>query len=166
MKFQPALVLACACLSFGALAAQPSAESIEALLQVTRAESMVDGMNANVEQLMRSAVAEAAQREKLSPSQQRVLDQFPAKFAQVVREESNWAAMKPELIEIYRSVYTQEEVDGQLAFYRSAVGQATISKMPQVLQMSLEMGERQMRRLMPKLQAALKDATAEAKAAP
>jgi hypothetical protein len=165
MRFQRTLVLASAWLSFSVLAAQPSVESIEALLQITRAESMVDGMNGNIEQLMRSAMAETVQREKLSPSQQRVLEQFPAKFAQVVREESNWAAMKPELVEIYRSVYTQEEVDGQLAFYRSPAGQATISKMPQVLQMSMDMGERQMRRLMPKLQAALKEATADAKAA-
>jgi hypothetical protein len=159
------LVLLAACWSLSAVAAPPSDASIEELLTLTRSESMVDGLNANIEQMMRAAMAETAQRERLSPTQQRMLEQFPARLAAILREESNWSAIKPDLVAIYREVYTQDELDAQLAFYRSPGGQAMIDKMPQVLQQSMAMGERQMRRLMPRLQAALKEAAAEAKAA-
>lgn len=167
MKLAPMLLLTLATTawSLSAIAAPASDESIEALLQLTRSESMVDNINASMEQMMRAAMAETTRRENLSPAQQQVLDQFPARFAAVIREESNWASMKPELFAIYREVYTQEEIDAQLAFYRSPGGQAMIDKMPLVLQKSMAMGERQMRRLMPKLQASLKEAAAEAKAA-
>lgn len=164
MKLHRILILATAAWSFAAGAAQPSLESVEELLTLSRAESMVDSMNAGMEGVMRSALAETIEREKLSAKQQRVLEQFPARFAQVVRDEMTWASMKPELIDIYRSVYTQQEIDGQLDFYRSPAGQAMLEKMPQVMQKSMEMSERQMRRLMPKLQAALEEATAQAKA--
>lgn len=164
MKIARMLVLAAACWSANAMAAAPTDESILELLRLTRAESMMDSVNASMEQMMRSAMGNAVKGEKLSPSQQKVLDQLPARFAALLREESNWATMQPDMVAIYRDSFSQDEIDAQVAFYRSPGGQAVIAKMPVVMQKSMEMSERQMQRLMPKMQTLIKELTAEAKA--
>lgn len=165
MKNKTILTLAAACLCVGAVAAPATDAQIEELLTLTRTESMLDSTYASAEQLMRQSMAEAVRAEKLTPAQQRALDAFPAKFASVMREELSWAVMKPQMMAIYRDVFTQEELQGQLAFYRSPAGQAVIEKMPQVMQRSMEMTQQQMRTLFPRMQAAMRAALAEAKAA-
>lgn len=167
MKKSAILALAAAaCLCCGAVAAPATDAQIEELLTLTRTEAMLDSTYASVEQLMRQSMAEAARAEELTPAQQRALNAFPAKFASVMRDELSWAVMKPQVMAIYRDVFTQEELQGQLAFYRSPAGQAVIEKMPQVMQRSMEMTQQQMRPLVQRMQAAMKEALAEAKAAP
>ena len=73
--------------------------------------------------------------------------------------------MEPEIVAVYRESFTQEEIDAQLSFYRSPGGQAVIAKMPMVMQKSMEMSQRQMHRLMPKMQALMKETLSDAKAA-
>jgi uncharacterized protein len=43
----------------------------------------------------------------------------------------------PELARIYADVYTEEELDGILAFYNSPVGKSFLQKMPEVMERSV-----------------------------
>ena len=54
--------------------------------------------------------------------------------------------VKPEdlvnmVIPVYDRNFTDEEIDGMLAFYSSAVGQKVLSKLPVVLQESMQVGQ-------------------------
>jgi hypothetical protein len=146
-----------------ASAAPPSQESVEALLAVTKTQTMMDSVYGNVEQMMRQGVQQAAHGETLSAEQQRVLDAVPARFVAVLREEFNWEKMKPMYVQIYRDSFDQEEIDGLVAFYRSPAGQALVNKMPGVMQKSMAMAQSQMQALLPKMKAAIDNAIAEAK---
>ncbi|TJZ73208.1 DUF2059 domain-containing protein [Chitiniphilus eburneus] len=42
--------------------------------------------------------------------------------------------LKPDYIKLYRDTFTQEEIDGLIAFYKTPAGQALVDKMPLVLQ--------------------------------
>ena len=129
-------LLACAALfvSVIAYATPPSPESVESLMAVTKAESMVDSMYSAMEQMMVQGMQQAVQGQSLSAEQQRLLDALPAKFIAVMRDEMNWQKMKPLYIQLYQDTFEQEEVDGMLAFYASPAGQAVVNKMPLVLQ--------------------------------
>jgi hypothetical protein len=144
-------------------AAPASQESIEALLVATKAESLVDGMYGNIEQAMRRSLAAATQGRPVSEEQQRILDAMPAKFSKVMREEMSWPKMRPLYIQIYQESFSQEEIDGLLAFYSSPAGQAFVAKMPVVMQRSMEVMQSQMVPLMEKMKAAMQEAVAEAK---
>jgi hypothetical protein len=144
-------------------AAPASQESIEALLVATKAESLVDGMYGNIEQAMRRSLAAATQGRPVSEEQQRILDAMPAKFSKVMREEMSWPKMRPLYIQIYQESFSQEEIDGLLAFYGSPAGQAFVAKMPVVMQRSMEVMQSQMVPLMEKMKAAMQEAVAEAK---
>lgn len=153
--------IAAALLSGAALAAPASDASIESLLVLTRAEAMMESVSVEMEQLMRQSMQQATGNQPLSDEQRRMLDVAPREFAKVVREEMSWAKFKPLLLDIYRGVFDQTEIDGLIAFYRSPVGQSFISKMPQVMQRSMALTQAQMGPLMEKMKAAMDRTMAE-----
>ena len=146
-------------------AAPPSTESVEQVLQLSRIEAMLDTMYAGMEQIMRASMQEAMKkRPALTPEQQRFLDQMPARFTAVIREEVGWKTMKPMYVKIYQETFEQEEIDGLIQFYRSPVGQAMLDKMPQVMQRSTALTQERMRTLMPRISRVVEDAMREAEA--
>lgn len=164
MRKFPAVALA-ALIALNASAAPASQESVEELLAVTKSEATMDSMYASMEQMMRQGMQQSTRGKTFTPEQQRILDGAPAKFLAVLREEFNWAKMKPMIVQVYRDTFEQEEVDGLVVFYKSAAGRAFIDKMPTVMQKSMALTQSQMQSVTPKLRAAMEQAIAEAKAA-
>ena len=149
----------------GAASAAPASEaSIDDLLAATRVERLLDSMLANVEQTMRESMTRAAGPQPPSAEQRRVIDAGIAKFIAVMREEMSLARMRPLYAEIYRDTFTQEEMDGLLAFYRSPIGAAFIEKMPVVLQKSQSVVQTRLGPLMEKMKSAMNQAMEEARA--
>ena len=145
--------------------APPSPDSIEALLAATRAEKLVDTMLANVDQVMRQSMAAGVQGQQFSAEQQRVIDGARAKFVQVLREELTWDKLRPLYVQIYQETFTQEEIDGLIAFYNSPAGVAFVEKMPVVMQKSMSITQSRLGPMMEKMKAAMQQAIAEARAA-
>ena len=112
---------------------------------------------------MKTGMQQLAAGKTLSPEQQRVLDAVPAKFAAVMREEFTWASLRPAIVQLYRETFDQSEIDGLIAFYRSPVGQAFVSKMPIVMQKSMQVSQERMKVIVPKMRAAMEQAMADAK---
>jgi hypothetical protein len=114
---------------------------------------------------MRQAMKQAVGDKPLSPEQQRALELVPSKFVAAMRAEFTWATLKPRYVQLYQETFEQEEIDGLIAFYRSAVGQAYINKMPTVLQKSMSIAQSQMQSLLPRMKQATEEAIREAKLA-
>ncbi len=143
-----------------------SPASIDALLKATRAEAMMEGMLVNVDQLMRQSMAKALEGPPLNAEQQRVLDAMTARMMKVMRDELAWSTMRPLYTQIYQETFTQEDIDGLLAFYGSSAGQAFVAKMPVVMQKSMALTQARMGPLMEKMKAAMQEAVEEAKRQP
>lgn len=149
--------------ALGVQAAPPSTESIETLLAVTRTERLIEAMQSQFDPMMRQMIAQGPARKNLTDEQRRRLETIPAEIAKIVKEELSWARMKPLHIRIYQDVFTQEEIDGLIAFYRSPTGAAFIEKMPQVTQRSMELMQAQMPALVKRIEAAAAKAMSEAR---
>ena len=158
-------VLALSIATFAASAAEPTDPSIEKLLTLTKAESLMDSLYANMEQSMRQGMLQAVAGKQLTEEQRRVIESVPKKFTQVVREELSWANLKPMYIMIYKESFDQEDVDGLIAFYSSKPGQAYVNKMPIAMQKSMAFVQERMKPLLGKMAEAMKAAIAEAKLA-
>ena len=85
-------------------------------------------------------------------------------MAQVMRDEMSWDKLRPMTVQIYKEVFTQEEVDGMIAYYKTPAGAATVDKMPIVMQKSLQMMQARMVPMMQKMQAAMRQAVQDSKA--
>lgn len=154
-----------ALLCLPARAAEPTAESVEELLRVTQSEAMLETLYGQFEGGMRAGMQQAVAGQRLSEKQQSILDNAPREFASVLREELAWAKVKPIYVGIYRESFTQEEIDGMLAFYKSPVGQAFVRKMPQVMQRSGQVMQVLSAPMVEKMRAAMERAVAQARSA-
>ena len=148
--------------SWSACAAQASAESIDTLLRVTKVERLLESLYANMEAVMRQALAQSVEGKTLTPEQKRFLDNAPRRYVAVMRDELSWESLKPMYVEIYRENFTQEEIDGLIAFYKSPTGQAFVDKMPAVMQQSMLAMQNRFRPLAAKMKDAADQAVAEA----
>lgn len=159
--------LALLCCAPVALAAEPapSEPSLRELMQVTRARDTIDTMLAQMDTAMKASMRQVTDGEQLSPAQRELVDQMSTEFVALFRDEMTWDKLEPDMLEVYRTSFTQAEVDGMLDFYRSDVGQAVIAKMPVVLQNSMKLTQGRLGAIMPKVQALQKEYAAKIAAA-
>jgi uncharacterized protein len=124
---------------------------------------MIESIYAAMEQTMRGSMQQATMGTVVTPEQQHAMDAMPAKFMAVVREQFSWETMRPQYVQLYRETFSQEEVDGFVAFYESDTGQAFVNKMPIVMQKSIAISQAKMKTLIPKMSEAIAQAVREAK---
>ena len=73
--------------------------------------------------------------------------------------------MKPQLMVVYRDIFTQEEINGLIDFYKTPTGQTMTRKMPQVLQKSVQISQNMMMQVIPKMQQLMQETVDEIRAA-
>jgi hypothetical protein len=159
------LLLTTLLLGTSAFAAPPSNESISQLLVATRMERSVGAAQQGLEQAVRNSINQSLQGRTLTPQGQKVIEKFSADAGAIIRKEINWADLKGAYLKLYAETFTQEEVDGLLAFYRSPAGVALLEKMPQVTQKSAAITQQRIGPLVEKLKASMAQTVQDAKAA-
>ncbi len=78
--------------------------------------------------MIRQVIAQGAANKNLTAEQRRRLGTIPAEVATIFKEKMSWARMKPLYTKVYQDAFTQEEIDGLIAFYRSPAGAAFVEK--------------------------------------
>jgi hypothetical protein len=115
----------------------------EELLQLTQGDQMLKMM----EPMMKGMVAQMDK--DMSAEQRAKVGEMQGKMMALVAVRLSKA--KPALVKVYTDTYTEEEIDGILAFYKSPVGKAFLQKMPEVMQRSMPVMMQLMGDLQPEL---------------
>jgi hypothetical protein len=136
-----ALVLAV--LSLGARAAA-SPESVDRLLQLMQVQSQLEMIYAQTLPAMQNAMRQSLGSGMQSAEAEHVFNVVMPRVNAVVREELGWAKLKPGFAAIYAETFTQQEVDGLIAFYEGPTGKALVAKTPQLTQRSMQMMQQRM----------------------
>ena len=131
---------------------RPTEESVLELMKVLGVEENVTSVDDYMAQMIQSSIEKASAGRTLDPERQKILDEMESRMLRLVKEETSWQRMKPDIIEIYRTSYTQEEIDAMLQFYGSPVGQSVVGKMRTVMGKSMQVAQQQMMRVMPRIQ--------------
>jgi uncharacterized protein len=155
-----AAVLCLVLLPLAALAAPASVESIERFLKLTEAQKNLEAAQQYSEQMMKESLREQNQRRTLSPDAQNRMRDAMEKSAKAMREEMSWANMKPMMVRIYAESFTQEEMDGLIAFYESPAGKAFTKKMPMVMEKSMMLMQERAGPMMQRMESAMREAMA------
>lgn len=92
-----------------------------------------------------------------TPDQQKKLDDFQQKANTVVEAQIGWDKVKPDFLQMYSEAYSEPEVDGILAFYKSPAGQAMLTKMPQLTTKSLELSRTRLQQAEPEIRQLLQE---------
>lgn len=142
----------------------PSEASIKQLLEVAQARKLVDSVMAQMDNLMLQSIAQATQGQKIPPKVQKEIDQQRGEMAAMMKDLLSWSKLEPLYMRVYQKTFSQQEVDGMIAFYKTPAGQAVIAKMPAVMQNTIEEMQQMMGPVMQKIQKTQQDVVAEMKA--
>lgn len=160
---RPVLAAALFCAAGAVWAAPASPESINELLRLSESEKMLESAHAQIDGIMKNNLQQILKGQSVTAEQQAIIDKFPARLAQIMKEEMSWAKMQPQIAAIYSEVLTQEEIDGLISFYQSPTGRAMVSKMPQIMQKSMALTQQMMMQALPRVQAAMQDVLKQAR---
>jgi hypothetical protein len=79
----------------------------------------------------------------------------------VLADGFGWNRLEPDYARLYEATYTEDEIDGILAFYKSPSGQAMVEKSPMLVKQSSALVQERMKAVMPQLQQLMKDFAAQ-----
>lgn len=169
------LVLAlCGSVAFGAdnaspgrspAVSAPSEASIKQLLEVAQARKLIDSVMSQMDTLMLQTIQQATQGKEVSPKIQKEIDKQQADVTGLMKELLDWSKLEPMYVRIYQKTFSQSEVDGMIAFYKTPAGQAVIAKMPTAMQNTMDEMQQMMRPVMQKMERMQQDVATEMKAA-
>jgi len=145
--------MACAAIGTAAAAQAPSEASIDRLLTLMNAQGNITNMQAAMDRMGQTMLQQSGVPATAQASHDRVMA--------IVREEMSWEKFKPKIMQVYRDTFTQEEIDGLIAFYESPAGRAYVAKVPVVAAKTMELAQQQMQSLLPKIKAAADEARAQ-----
>jgi hypothetical protein len=142
----------------------PSEASIKQLLEVGQAHKLVDTMSAQMLGYMKQIMQQATQGERVTPEIQKHIDSLEAEITAALKEVLDWNKLEPMYVRVYQKSFTQGEVDGLIAFYKTPIGQALLTKMPAVMQNTLNEMQQMMQPMMQRMQRMQQDVVAEIQA--
>lgn len=147
MKYFFSLVLS-SLLTLPALAEDSRRATVEALLAATDADSVIDSMYAQMDQMF----AGMGQQLGVQPTEQAAFENYMNSVSALMREEMSWEKMREPIIDIYLAHYSEKEIQDMLAFYQSETGRSMVTKMPIVMDESMKLSQQMFADMMPKLQ--------------
>jgi hypothetical protein len=83
-----------------------------------------------IEQQLGSTLPVGAQRNAKKKELDALVDEFETNVIGVLRKAADWEALKPLVVAACDKTFSEEELAGIVAFYKTPAGQAYVSKMP------------------------------------
>lgn len=120
------------------VAGPPSDQSINELIDAMNMPRMMDQILANMDQQMKAGMQRGLQQSlhgrEPTAEQRAEVEKFQKKLIEIIRDELAFDKVRDIYVNAYRETFTQEEVDGLIAFYKSPVGKTYAEKVPSVMQ--------------------------------
>jgi hypothetical protein len=132
------------------------------------AKQLLDLMNADqsIEQAygqMYSQLSGMAEQLGITEDQRPMFESYLERMVVVMKEELSWERIEPFVIDAYVSVYSEEELKELSEFYASPIGQKFVAKMPELMQATMEMSQKMMGELIPRITEIQQELMAEAR---
>lgn len=100
----------------------------EEFLKLVRADKLTAPVYAQVQQMLTQVFVQS----KAPESKKAVLERYQAKANAELDRVVGWSVLKPDLIKLYNSQFSEAELKALLDFYKSPVGKKVLEKMPEL----------------------------------
>lgn len=121
----------------------------EELIKITEGDTVMEKMKAQVTMIFQQITSQMNVQEKDKSK----LDAYTKRFDAIVKEDMAWEKVKPQYLDLYTTVFTEEETKGLVDFYKSDLGKKVTAKMPELMQQSMTVARNYMQNVVPKLEA-------------
>lgn len=140
---------------------RPTDDSIRQLLQIQKAQSVLQQVARQVDGSFTAMLNQQLQDKTLSDEDRQRIEAARARLQALTGKILTWENMEPMYLKIYGDSFSQSEIDSMIAFYSSPAGQAVVAKLPLVAQNTMVAMQQQMKALMPQAQQIAKDTATE-----
>ena len=120
----------------------------EEILMITDTRNVLNQMVMQIKNMQEQQFS----RMELTEIQQKEATEFIEKSTNFMLTEMNWEKMKEDYITIYTDVYTEKDLTDLLTFYKSPIGKKFVEQQPLLVQKSMEVGQKKLLKIIPKLQ--------------
>jgi hypothetical protein len=93
----------------------------------------------------------------LTPENQAKVEDFQNRMFALIDSQMSWKAMEPDILDLYARTFTDEELDGILAFYKSPAGVSMVEKLPGLTAQATQLAQLRMAKLQPQLRQMILD---------
>ncbi|MGA6104801.1 DUF2059 domain-containing protein [Pseudomonas solani] len=151
-----AVLLACA--SGQALAdAASHAANAERFLKLAHADKLTVPVYGQVQQMF----AQRFEQSGAPADKKAALESYQAKANTALDKAVGWDKLKPELVKIYTTNFTEPELKDLIAFYESPLGKKVLEKMPTLTAQSAQLTQSRLEAAVPEVNKLLADMTSE-----
>jgi uncharacterized protein len=159
MRFQFVLLSCTLVLALSAAHADDASKMVKVheFFRVAKLDQLSTQAMDQVMTQMNSGMGQQMAGVKLTPEDQKRLDEFSGKVKQLVTGAMGWQALEPEYAKLYAAAYTEQQLDDLIAFYKSPTGQVMVEKTPMLMKESGAIAQQRMVTLIPEFQNLLKE---------
>ena len=151
LKWIAGLVVA-AMVPVGAHADEASKRTkLHEMFRLSRTDQTMAMMFAAQEKQMPQLLRRLMPAGQMTPAQEADLDAFVLKVHRIVAQAASWEKLEPQFTDIYATVYSEQEVDGLIAFYKSPVGAEMVAKQPEIVDKSQAVTQSLMAQVQPQI---------------
>ena len=133
------------------------AANAETFLKLAHADKLTAPIYAQVDQLFAQRFAQAQAPE----SKKAQLETYQAKAKASLDKAVGWDKLKPEMVKLYTSSFSEQELKDLIAFYQSPLGKKVQETMPRVTAESAQMAQGKLETAVPEVNKLLADMTKE-----
>lgn len=142
-------LLLCATTIYAAPSAAPqqaNVKAVEHLLEVSHASNAAAALQAQVQHQLE------AQAQQVGAADRPIVEKYIKELTTTVLPEISWAKLKPDMIKVYASTFTNQEIADLTKFYESPTGQSYVKKAPDLNRATMLSAQSRLQALVPKLQ--------------
>lgn len=147
-KFIP-ILLAVTMTAFCVRAEDNSRELAQELLEMMDIQTNIEKSFDMIRKMQLAQLQQAGIEESMLGIQQEFMD----KMMDLLADELSWDNLKDDYITIYTDFFTPDDMRGIIRFYNSPVGKKFLEKQPELMQRSMQISQKQMMEIMPKVRA-------------
>lgn len=129
-------------------AAQATDQQVNKLIQVLNLDELIQNtlkqIRPQIDQQAYTLVQSIVKTEQLTPQQQVIANELADKIHEENIKQTSWEKLKPIYLKIYKDVYDANEVQAQIDFYSTSIGQSILNKSPIVAQESMKIMNQQL----------------------
>jgi hypothetical protein len=126
------------------------------LVALLRTESMVQQNSVTIMKQVSDAADKVAGPNP-SPESKARLASFENKVSQLIDAQVGWKELGPAIIDIYAQTFTEQQLDGIVAFYKTSAGIALLDKMPEINTQINQLAQSKLTILQPQISQAFDD---------
>ena len=147
-----------ACANGQALAdAASHAANAERFLKLAHADKLTVPVYGQVQQMF----AQRFEQSGAPADKKAALESYQAKAHTALDKAVGWDKLKPELVKIYTTNFTEPELKDLIAFYESPLGKKVLEKMPTLTAQSAQLTQSRLEAAVPEVNKLLADMTSE-----